>query len=163
MKPAAFAFFAFLPAAALAQAPAEGTPADWFALTAQLRSEGLEPSRIDWLSVNSMCLGLKTDRDAQQAYNACRLTKARDSVQWFSDRNACDGQSLAAYPDQLRFERPTQTTTVTGTAQGLIVQQSAPGITRRELGNLRRAAYVACMRGLGWNNADNWKQGRRNP
>lgn len=157
-----------LSTAALAEAPTtEDTPfTDWLTLADHLRAHGIDPVDVNWLPIENMCLGLKKI-DTQIAYNKCKFEKALNMRQFKADTNGCDAQANADYPDSLRFNTQGRSFTVTETIQtgqpvnSKIIEERNPGLSRSQIRDLRRAAFVRCMQGNGWANADNWMDGRR--
>ncbi len=158
-----------LSTAALADPPSsDDAPfTDWLTLADHLRAHGIDPVAVNWLPIENMCLGLKKT-DTQIAYNKCKFEKALNMRQFNADTNGCDAQANADYPDSLRFDTQGRSFTITESVQtgqpatsSKIIEERNPGLSRSQIRDLRRAAFVRCMQGNGWANADSWMDGRR--
>src|SRR4051812_48451042 len=92
-----------------AQTPGEPNPKffkSFTGVTALLRANGVEPSRLQWGIIEQTCAGFN-DHTNPLDYNRCRFEKARDQAYSGTDANACNGEAVANYPDALLGNTPT--------------------------------------------------------
>lgn len=145
------------PLAAHAYEPDESMLKDYIGLTKSLRANGIEPINVQWVQIEPMCLGLKTEKD-QVPYNRCRFEKASDWAAYGDNRRDCDEGSLLEYPQPQRFTQATVTNADGSVAS--VTTAEGQYLSAAQIKRLRRASYVACMRDFGWKNPSNWQHGR---
>lgn len=144
-------FLLAAPPAATAYEPDDTMLKDLVGLNNALRANGVEPNSISWHPVELMCSSLQAQGKA--IYNRCRFNAATNQADFKDDTASCNNDSLSVYPDSMRKVVSTNATTGVST----IIQN---GVSLQELRGLRRNAYTACMRDLGWKNPSNWQRGR---
>lgn len=135
---------------------------DYIGLTKLLKTNGIDPVKIQWSEIENLCLPLKEPMD-QTTYNRCRYEKARDQFTFGGDKAACENEAQAIYPDN--YTKPTQavinanTSSATGnTASTTTITSPAPSST--DLRAMRRNAFDHCMSEKHWRNANNYQLGR---
>lgn len=121
-----------------------------------LRGSGIEPSRINWNDVETMCTQLK-DPTTEVPYNRCRYERARDQAIYRDDAVVCDNESIAVNPDNVRYQAFVDGTasTVPGTTVPVIT--SAPAVADREA--FKRYVFDRCMTDKGWRSPRNYRFG----
>lgn len=131
-----------LPFAASAYTPSGEILKDYLGLTRALRANGVDPARVNWGPIATMCMGLRTERDDTE-YNRCRYTQAMNQTIFVDDQRSCNVQSQALYSNRRGAHHFAHY-----------------GTRAEELFLLRDASYTTCMRDLGWRNTQNWQMGR---
>lgn len=133
----------------------------WSTLSAYMKSKGLNPTTTNWRVIEPLCIGLKTEND-QRLYNKCKYEKARDSVIHQRDRKQCAAHAVATYPNRLAQTGRTETLQETD-KNGVVrtFQRVIEPTPVSELEALRYSDILSCMQQLGWNNADDWSEGKR--
>jgi hypothetical protein len=158
-----FVILAGIFAAALAQTDlqSEDSPfKNWLTLTDYLRSKGIEPSKVNWQPIETMCLGLK--QSDESAYNKCKYEKVRDQSLHQADRQQCYTRAVAQYPDRLAQIDTTETIReINASGKVRVFERVVPPISTIELSSLRDAAVVQCMQSLGWISANDAFNGKR--
>jgi|GEM_PF-6499096 len=121
---------------------------DWNSVVELLRSRGIDASKIGWPLIESACYSLRSG-GSDSEYNKCRFNKALDQNQYGSDQSYCNSQSELKYYEYLK------PTSVNG------VNVAPVNLNANQIVDFKNAAYISCMRGVGWNNPDSWVSGRR--
>lgn len=133
------------------------TPFDsWIELVKFMRSQGIEPTNVDWHYVEPLCAAQL--QDGQQAYNRCRYEKAELSLLHANDRQECSVVAESDYPrGSIRVSRTYYPIRHRLSGHQFIADR----INIRELDTHRRAGVIRCMRSLGWASASDWRLGLR--
>jgi hypothetical protein len=129
-----------MPFAASAYEPDDALMANYIGLTKALRANGVEPVAVSWPVVESMCLGLKTQKSSVR-YNRCRFDAALNQASFGDDRAACLDDA----------QRSSADNAMAVTAINSAVSQQSLIVT---------PSYTSCMRDLGWRSPNNWQRGR---
>ena len=139
-RPMFVAMVMLLPLAAPACDLDEKLLTNYIGLTKALRANGVEPNTLDWSVIESMCLGLKTEKN-RVPYNRCRFETALNQALFPDDRAACLDDA----------QRTSVDTTMSATAIHSVVSQQSLTAS---------PSYSSCMRALGWRSPNNWQRGR---
>lgn len=126
-------------------------------LAKYMRSQGLEPTNVDWRQVDQLCAGqLSMGTDV---YQRCRYEHAQANLLHRSDRRECATVAESDYPRSLQTQRQYVQFQRSGRFQ--YVDQYRRDISSRELRTHRSAGVINCMKDLGWASASNWQLGPR--
>lgn len=133
----------------------------WSDVVLGLQATGIDAGRVNWGPVEQLC-AIYRRSNQPNLFNACRYTKARNSIYFAIDRAQCQSESVAAYPDSLARRRVTQTI-VESDKTGPVKQYdlSEKYMTRAELNTSRFANTTSCMQSKGWISAENWMLGKQ--
>ena len=124
-----------------------------------MRSQGIDPSRVDWFHIEPICAPMLSV--SKEQYHRCRYEKAELSVLHASDKHECRLVAESDYPRSLRHD--DWDSRYRYRLHGKLYRASyrTRGIDHRELEEHRRAGVVRCMKDLGWISATNWRLGQR--
>lgn len=131
---------------------------DYIGLTKLLKANGVEPARVQWQTIEMMCIGLK-EPHSNVAYNQCRFEKAVDQTVYANDSAACNAEARAAYPSSLKKPEPTTIVTLGGMDNHLTTI-TAPRTRNSEIRDGRRSLFDRCMLDRNWVNTSDWQMGR---
>ena len=148
----------FIGTIAHAQTPAPDLH-DYNSLTQSLRAHGVEPTKINWATIQPLCLGLKTTAADQTPYNRCLYEKAVNSSQYQSDSKTCTQSARADYPDNLLSTQTQVNVTQNGGTTTSSTTNQAP-LTIKDLEAKRHAGFLTCMSAKGWQDPNDPSRGR---
>ncbi len=154
--------FAFSTEASAANSEQADPFANYNNLMSHVRSQGIEPSKIDWGPFNAICLDIKTaPGEDERPFNKCLYEKLKESIMHKADKEQCSIRAKATYLDSFTTERKD---TLKETDKDGVVhtfERTSPPVSSKELLQLRAAFIIDCMQKSGWANTDDWKLGRR--
>ena len=166
MKPLrSFACFSLLILAANSHAQSTAAPApdpkffkDFTGVTALLRANGVEPSRLQWNAIENACAAYNDHHDPLP-YNQCRFEKGRDQGWSEADARSCNDQAAGQYPDALTGAYDTNVVRYRNGNYSTTTIQQQP-MTQSELNAARNGFYDKCMDAKGWRDPHNYLMGR---
>ena len=113
-----------------------------------MRSQGIEPTKVNWRHVEQLCAGQLSY--GAEAYNRCKYENARVSYYHAADKREC---AVVA-----KYDRPRDNYR-RGYRRYHHVRVSKSGYSNGP--GHREASVVKCMRNLGWASAKHWRLGAR--
>ncbi len=132
---------------------------DWSTLLKALDAEGIDTYSLDWTEVDSGCSFYREKGD--EAYNDCRLKKARDQDDYANNNKTCSIRANNTYPDSLLKPETEKRIIKEKDGEKKETKLIREAISQEKLNSLRRKDFYQCMIDFGWSNPDNWKSGRR--
>jgi len=126
---------------------------DFNGLAHALRARGVEPSTLDWTSIETACMGYRSA--AAPVFNRCRLQKGIDQMLFANHSAGCNDEARAFYP---RSSSSPRAVVIEGDT---VVTLKEGGIYPSDRAAGRRYIYDRCMTEKGWLHTHDWRMGRR--
>ena len=135
---------------------------DFNSMQDYLRSQGVDPYKINWTPIDSMCTAYKFDPD-QIRLNKCMYEKARNSFFFAIDKSRCSTSAAGTYPDTLKSQQTTNVSITDKRGNVHNAQETTSPISNTQLDQLRSTTIAQCMQSLNWASADDWTLGKTPP
>jgi hypothetical protein len=148
---------AWLPSVAMAEDEALA-PESFTQVSALLRSDGIEPSAVEWSTITSMCLAFDKKKTPGR-YFSCLRTKAQDQVWHAQDSAICHDESRAFNPSIFQCGIQVQTVVSEQTGIHLPVNTGEKNVINDPRA-FRRHLFNRCMIDRGWRSPKRFQLGR---
>lgn len=124
-----------------------------------LRSQGIEPVKLDWSNITLICSNLKNIDDVEQ--NKCKYNQAKKAYLYTQENAFCKklSENVAANMT-INQNEPVRYLMVDAVGRKQEVTLIKIGSRIGKTKNLQTEEYLNCMKSHGWVNPDSWVAGK---
>lgn len=124
-----------------------------------LRSQGIEPPKLNWAQISSMCSNLQKFENKIQ--NKCKYDNAKLLNSFNEEKKFCKKFVEAAYSFNRLSENEARNYLMVdagGNRSNITLIET--GRTIGAIQDIQKSEMLKCMKNHGWVNPDNWQAGR---
>jgi hypothetical protein len=122
-----------------------------------LQTQGVNLMHVNFVDIDSLCYDFRQNKD-EDGYLNCEYNKGLTVSLYLNDKQQCSTRAKAAGLPQHGTETVTEND---ANGKRHVYQRSISSIDAQDLRRMQEAAFVECMQGLDWINANDWKPGQR--